>query len=238
MPHPICTWRYGFAVPIDVSIVGVTGSACGRPGLAVHRVEIASAVLVLRVLTLGAAIEYVAETDAPTIVNVTSHAYWNLDGAATIADHHVVVAADEVLPVGHDGIPSGELVAVDDTPLDLRERTRLGTVLDVLPRGVDHCFAARGTPGVLRTAAVLDAPASRRWLAVLTDQPGLQVYTGDGLGEPFVPHGAIAFETQRFPDTPNRPELGSAVLRPGERYSSVTELHLGTGDPPSLIERS
>ncbi len=176
-----------------------------------------------------------AETDAPTIVNLTNHAYWNLDGASTIADHHLALAADEVLPVGDDGIPTGGLVAVARTPFDLRTRRRLGAVLDALPGGVDHCVAVRGAPGVLRPAAVLDAPASGRWLAVRTDQPGLQVYTGNALGAPFVPHGAIALESQRLPDTPNRPELGSAVLRPGERYTSVTELRFGAGSPPPSL---
>jgi aldose 1-epimerase len=106
-------------------------------------------------------------------------------------------------------------------------------VLAAVPPGLDHCFAVRGPVGSLRPAAVLDAPASGRWLAVLTDQPGLHVYTGNSLGPPFRAHASVSLETQRFPDTPNRPALGSAMLRPGERYLSRTVLRFGVGPPPA-----
>jgi aldose 1-epimerase len=102
------------------------------------------------------------------------------------------------------------------------------------PPGFDHCFAVKGQMGVLRPAAVLDAPASGRWMSVRTDQPGIQLYTGNHLGHPFRVHGSVSLETQRFPDTPNRPDLGSALLVPGERYSSLTELRFGVGEPPPV----
>lgn len=174
-------------------------------------------------------ISYRATTDAPTVVNMTNHGYWNLDGAPTVAAHHLTVAAHEVLPVDAAGIPTGGLVPVAGTPFDLRRCTELGPVIEAVLPGLDQCFAVDGPVGTRRVAAVLDAPASGRWMSVHTDQPGVQVYTGNGLGAPFAVHGSVSLETQRFPDTPNRPELGSARLDPGEDYLSVTELRFGTG---------
>ena len=182
-------------------------------------------------------ISYSATTDAPTVLNMTNHGYWNLDGAPTIEEHQLALAADRYLPVDDAGIPTGGLTDVDGTSFDLRRRTDLGAALAARGSGFDHCFAVRGAvggqPGVLRSAAVLDAPASGRWMSVRTDQVGVQLYTGNGLGDPFRPRGSVSLETQMFPDTPNRPDLGSAELRPGQRYSSVTELRFGVGRPPS-----
>ena len=187
-------------------------------------------------------ITYRATTDAPTVVNMTNHGYWNLDGSTTVRDHHVRLAADRVLPVDGDGIPTGALRSVGGTPFDLRERTELGPAMDAVGGGFDHCFAVRGAPdpqdpaaAALRPAAVVDAPATGRWMSVATDQPGVQLYTGNGLGEPFHRHGSVSLETQLFPDTPNRPELGSALLEPGEEYRSVTELRFGAGDLPAEV---
>ena len=187
-------------------------------------------------------ITYRATTDAPTVVNMTNHGYWNLDGATTVRDHHIQLAADRVLPVDGDGIPTGSLAAVGDTPFDLRERTELGPAMDAAGGGFDHCFSVPGAPATpapaaaaLRPAAVLDAPATGRWMSVATDQPGVQLYTGNGLGEPFHRHGSVSLETQLFPDTPNRPELGSALLEPGQEYRSVTELRFGTGEVPAGV---
>jgi aldose 1-epimerase len=123
---------------------------------------------------------------------------------------------------------------VAGTPFDLRDRIALGPAMAARPPGFDHCFAVRGAPATLRPAAVLDAPATGRWMTVRTDQPGIQLYTGNGLREPFRVHGSVSLETQMFPDTPNRPDLGCAVLRPGEHYGAVTELAFGTGAPPPL----
>lgn len=178
-------------------------------------------------------IRYQATSDSPTVLNLTNHGYWNLDGAPTVDGHHLALAASRVLPVDDAGIPTGGLQAVDGTVFDMRSRIELGPAIAAHPPGFDQCFAVDGTVGALRPAAVLDAPAAGRWMSVRTDQPGVQLYTGNGLGPPFRPHGAVSLETQLFPDTPNRPGLGSAVLRPGEEYSSVTELRFGTGAPPS-----
>lgn len=175
-----------------------------------------------------------ATTGAPTVINMTNHGYWNLDGAATVAGHHLALAASRVLPVDAAGIPTGPPEPVDGTPFDLRARTALGPVIEAVPPGLDHCFAIDGAPGTLRPAAVLDAPATGRWMTVRTDQPGVQVYTGNGLGPPFARHGSVSLETQRFPDAPNRPELGPCRLDPGADYVGVTELRFGTGEPPAV----
>ncbi len=179
-------------------------------------------------------IAYEAIADAPTVVNLTNHGYWNLDGSATVDEHHLALAADLVLPVDDAGVPSGPLRPVAGTVFDLRLRTRLGPAVASHPPGFDHCFAVPGPAGTLRAAAVLDAPASGRWMALRTDQPGVQLYTGNNLRDPFRTHGSVSLETQCFPDTPNRPDLGSARLGPGERYANVTELRFGTGRPPGV----
>jgi aldose 1-epimerase len=165
---------------------------------------------------------------------MTKHGYFNLGPEPTIHGHHLAVAADAVVPVDGDGIPTGPPVGVDGTAFDLRRRTRLGPLIDALDPGLDHCFVVRGDAGTVRPAAVLDDPISGRWMTVAADQPGLQVYTGNGLKPPFPRYGSVSLETQLLPDTPNRPEFGSAVLRPGEEYVNVTVLRFGAGAPPAL----
>ena len=98
------------------------------------------------------------------------------------------------------------------------------------PAGFDHCYKLNGVSGRLRFAAQVDSPRSGRWMSIRTDQPAIQLYTGNGLGAPFAKHGALCLETQMFPDTPNHPELGSSVLRPGLEYGSVTELQFGVSE--------
>jgi len=165
-----------------------------------------------------------AGTDAPTLVNLTSHAYFNLDGdgSGPVADQLLRVAAATYLPVDGLGIPL-DPAPVAGTPFDLREPAHLG---DVIARtgGVDHNYVLDGS----EPAAVLDSPATRTRLELSTDQPGLQVYTGNGfdgtrhstMGEAYHPAAGLALEPQLFPDTPNRPEFGSAQLRPEQRYSA------------------
>ncbi|MFI8187700.1 aldose epimerase family protein [Streptomyces sp. NPDC085946] len=163
-------------------------------------------------------IAYEAVTDAPTVVNLTSHAYWNLAGAGagSAGGHELRVAASRYTPVDADLIPTGALEDVSGTRFDFRRPRKAGS-------GYDHNFVLdEGVTDAPREVAELYDPASGRVLTVATTEPGLQVYTGDHLGAPFAPGDGIALETQHFPDAPNRPEFPSTVLRPGEVFRSET----------------
>jgi aldose 1-epimerase len=172
------------------------------------------------------AISYEAVADAPTIVNLTSHAYWNLAGFGTVYDHELQVLASRYTPVDDTAIPvPGPPVEVAGTRFDRRRPRSLAA-------GIDHNFVL-DAPGA---AAVLSDPASGRVLTVETDQPGLQVYTADALdgsltgpdGRPYVRGAGVALETQHFPDSPNRPDFPSTVLRPGETYRFATSFRFTT----------
>lgn len=174
-----------------------------------------------------------ATTDAPTIVNVVHHSYWNLGGdpTATINDHVLTLEADHFLPTDAGLIPTGERMAVAGTPLDFTRPTVIGERLDAdfeplrLAGGYDHAWVLRPGDGV-RPAARLFHPASGRVLEVLTDQPAIQFYGGNFLGQgpagkDGVHHahrGGLCLETENFPDAPNQPSFPSCVLRPGETY--------------------
>jgi aldose 1-epimerase len=184
-------------------------------------------------------IVHTATTDAPTVLNMTNHTYFNLDGdgAGTVDGHTLVVHADDYTPVDATGIPLGDHAPVDGTPFDLRTPMVLGPVLRVDEAqladadGIDHNFVVRGEG--LRPVAVLASPQTRTALELFADQPGLQVYTGNGLGGPgragrrYRPGDGIALEPQLSPDTPNHPSWPSALLAPGETYRSVIEWRFG-----------
>ena len=183
-----------------------------------------------------------ATADATTVVNMTNHAYFNLDGegAGTIDGHELLVEADELTPVDATGIPTGGHTSVDGTPFDFRSATRIGPALRaehpqvVDARGIDHNYVVRGSG--LRRAAVLTSPKTRTSVELWTDQPGVQVYTGNFLdgarrstsGGRYRQGDGVALEPQLFPDSPNRPEWPSATLRPGETYAARLEWRFGT----------
>jgi aldose 1-epimerase len=185
-------------------------------------------------------LEYLATTDAPTVVSLTTHVHWNLagEGSESIEDHELKLGAERYTPVDANLIPTGELANVARTPMDFREFRRIGQRLrsgfEQLrhARGYDHNWVLDG-PG---PAAVLRDPASGRVLAISTTEPGLQVYTDnffDGTlygtgGRQYRQGAGVALEPQRFPDSPNQPQFPSAVLRPGETLRSETVFDFST----------
>jgi len=190
-------------------------------------------------------VEMSATTDAPTIVNMVHHSYWNLAGHASgsIGGHELAVAADRYLPVDAGGIPTGVFAPVEGTPFDFRpERTpwgRASAAIETIPpdapptapRGVDHNYLVRGwqPDGQLRTAATLRDPVSGRTLEVLSDQPGVQVYMGNFLdgtvtgkdGAAYKANGGICLETQKYPDTIHHADWPTVRLDPGQTYRHV-----------------
>lgn len=178
----------------------------------------------------GIHIEYFARTDAPTPVNLTNHSYFNLSGhgAETVLDHLLRIDADRYTVTDELLIPTGEIASVDNTPLDFRTMQLLGARLADVPGGYDHNYVLNGPAGDLREVAKLVDPHSGRTMTVSTDQPGMQLYIASGLGgqagklgKTYQKHSAVCLETQHFPDSPNRPEFPSTILRPGESYRHV-----------------
>ncbi|MFE1755572.1 aldose epimerase family protein [Streptomyces anandii] len=161
-------------------------------------------------------IAYEATTDAPTVINLTNHSYWNLSGSGSAGGHELRLAASRYTPVDGDLIPTGVLKDVSGTRFDFRQGRRTGS-------GYDHNFVLdKGVTGAAEEVAELHDPASGRVLTVATTEPGLQLYTADHLAEPFSPGDAVALETQHFPDSPNRPAFPTTELRPGEVFRSET----------------
>ncbi|MFJ4961061.1 aldose epimerase family protein [Streptomyces sp. NPDC088729] len=158
-----------------------------------------------------------ATTDAPTVLNPTNHTYWNLAGAdsGSALGQQLRIAAGHITPVDAESVPTGELMPVAGSRFDFRRMRAVGA-------GYDHNFVLdEAGDGV---AAELYDAGSGRVLTVRTSEPGLQLYTADHFdGRPFGPCAGIALETQHFPDSPNRPEFPSTVLRPGEEFASSTE---------------
>jgi aldose 1-epimerase len=185
----------------------------------------------------GLKIEYTATTDKPTPVNLTNHSYFNLTGNVnnTILDHTLMIDADNYTPVDTSLIPTGEIKPVKGTPFDFTTAKKIGLDIDKVPGGYDHNFVLNKKDTSLDKVAVLADSVSGRQLEVYTTEPGLQFYTGNFLDGKFINHDgnhlnkhtALCMETQHFPDSPNKPDFPSTILKPGETYHSVTEYKVG-----------
>ncbi|HAB40442.1 MAG TPA: galactose-1-epimerase [Porphyromonadaceae bacterium] len=184
-----------------------------------------------------------AHTDAPTVVNLTNHTYWNLEGenSGSVLDHTLWLAASHYLPTDDTLIPTGEIAPVEGTPMDFTQFRRLGDDIHAdfpaitYGKGYDNCWMVDDyRPGVLRHIATLNAPHSGRVLEVSTTQPAAQVYAGCWLaGSPENPEGrsyndydGVAIECQNAPDAPNKPQFPSALLLPGQTYDQTITFHI------------
>ena len=185
-------------------------------------------------------IEFRANTDKPTHLNLTNHSYWNLSGAGqgTIGEHELTLAASKLVEVTDEGIPTGTILDVTSTPFDFRTARPIGEDIEntgITPTGYDHCYVIDrndDTLTKLNLAATIHDPASGRTMEVLTTQPGLQFYTSNWMdGQPgsggFDKHSALALESQHYPDSPNQADFPSTLLKPGEKFHHKTVYRFG-----------
>jgi aldose 1-epimerase len=184
-------------------------------------------------------IVFEASTDRRTPVNITNHAYWNLEGAGapTVLEHQLWVDANSYTPTDDTLIPTGKIAPVLATPLDFTKALPLGLRIGELENtpalGYDHNLVLRPASG-LRKVAELRAPNSGRWLAIATTEPALQVYSGNHLhgqvgkrGRVYGKRSACCLETQHYPDSINEPQFPTTILEPGQRYRSETQWTFG-----------
>jgi aldose 1-epimerase len=169
-------------------------------------------------------VSYEATTDAPTIVNLSHHAYFNLGGGGDVRDHRLMVHAQQYTPTDGQMIPTGERRDVSGTALDFRQPRSIGEVLEsedpelVAKSGLDHNYVLSATTAHMPVAASVSCPRTALSMELGTDQPCMQIYTGNWLEEPFDRHGGVCLEPQGYPDAMGQPAFPDPVLRPGETY--------------------
>lgn len=178
-------------------------------------------------------IEYNAKTDKATPVNLTNHSYFNLSGDAdkSILQHTLWVDAGRYTPVDTTLIPTGELKSVTGTPFDFTTPHTIGERIAQVPGGYDHNFVLNKKGSDLQRVAWLQDSGTGRKLEVFTTEPGLQFYSGNFLdgslknrdGKAIEQHNALCLETQHFPDSPNQPSFPTTILKPGEKYHTITK---------------
>ena len=180
-------------------------------------------------------LEYRAETDKDTVLNLTQHSYFNLAGKGDILNHQVEILADRFTPVDATLIPTGELRPVEKTPFDFRKPTAIGARIGQEDEqlkfggGYDHNWVINKKFGKLGLMAKVFSPESGRVLEVLSTEPGLQFYTGNFLdgtitgkdGWVYKRRAAFCMEPQHFPDSPNKPDFPSVELKPGQVYHNT-----------------
>lgn len=183
-------------------------------------------------------ISYRATTSKPTVLNLTNHSYFNLSGAGDpyISDHLLTINADYYLPTDETAIPYGPKAAVEGTPMDFRTPHTVGERIDAdfeqlrFGKGYDHTYILNKVGEELSFCARCSSPKTGIEMEVYTTQPGVQLYTGNWMtghfegkpGQRYPERAALCLETQHFPDSPNRPEYPSTLLRPGETFASTT----------------
>ncbi len=188
-------------------------------------------------------IDYAATSDKPTVINLTHHGYFNLNGAGQgdVLDHLLEIDADRFTPVDHTAIPTGELRSVKGTPMDFTKPTRIGENIDAnddqlaVGGGYDHNYVLNDQSDKLSFCARAVSEKSGRTMEVWTTEPGVQLYTGNFLDGTITGKGGLTYkkrfgfclETQHYPDSPNQPSFPSTVLNPNGRYETVTVYRFG-----------